>query len=261
VTNSPTTAPPAWLEAAARLDALTGEKVPLSAARNPAPAVDVDDELETEAAVADVAPSEVASRPVNRLAVPAPETMPRPRIAVPIPKNGAAEETDLAWQGYSPAALLPSTIVLAVVTVSVIVLLRPLVPTWVLHEAADAPLAALWIFQAIRAAYRLLAYDYRLTTRRLFCGRGRLYPVDAPVELALVIRVAARQTPLGRLTGIGTVVINREDAPPMELVGVRQPKVLAAQIEEAATKARETNVVSARLQANTPVAHAPGSPT
>jgi hypothetical protein len=248
----PTAAPATWLEAAAKLDALAGEKVPLSVARTTPTLPDVTKGGDA-ADEATVETPQIAARPVSRLPADAPEAKPRPRIAVPpavIPESviNTTEETDVMWQGYSPAAMLPSTLILAVVTISAIIILRPLVPKWVLHEAADAPLAALWILQGIRAAYRLFCYDYRLTTRRLFRNRGRLYPADAPLDLALVTRAEVRQTVFGRMTGIGDVRVNREDSTAaIELTGVRRPKLLATKIEEAATAARGANVLAARL--------------
>ncbi|HEY1381319.1 MAG TPA: hypothetical protein VGF55_31250 [Gemmataceae bacterium] len=283
--STPTT-PPAWLEAAAKLDALIGDKVPLSVGKPAPSAEDVDeeereDEAEPETPELDDDAEEeaesswehevpieslpfpgrqairpaVESRPPAAEPVaeePPPQVWPRPRIAAPpavVPEP--AEETDLAWHGYAVAALLPSTFALAAVTVGTIIALRPLAPAWVMREAVDAPLAALWLLQAIRAAYRLLAYDYRLTTRRLFRGRGPLYPPEPPLELAAVVRADVRQTVIDRLIGVGTVRVIPEDATPsqpaVELAGVRRPKVLAAIIDEAAKAAREGNVVAARV--------------
>jgi hypothetical protein len=179
-------------------------------------------------------------------------TQPRPRFTPPIAAIESlppGEEIDLAWLGYSAAALIPSTVALAAFTLSAIVILRPLVPVWVLHEAADAPLAALWLLQAVRAGYRLLGYNYRLTTRRLILSRGRLYPTDPPLDLATVVKAEVRQTLLTRLIDVGTVAVVPENASAtVELTGVRRPKLLAARIEEAATAARESSVTTGRLQ-------------
>ena len=170
-----------------------------------------------------------------------------PQVVIPSKAIPAGEEVDLAWRGYSALALVPGTLALAVITICVVIVLRPLVPAWVMHEAADAPLAALWLLQTIRATYRLLAYDYRLTTRRLFRSRGPLYPAEPPLDLATIARVDVRQTPFGRLVGVGSVFVMREDGTAaLELDGIRRPKWLAARIEEAATAAREANVTVGR---------------
>jgi hypothetical protein len=230
VSTPPTAAPPSWLEAAAKLDAIAADRVPLAAA--PAPKAEAP------------APPKPA----------APEAKPRPRVSAPpvIVPDGPAdarEETEIGWYGYAAATLLPGTLALAALTAAAVVSLRPRVPPTIMREAVDAPLAALWLVQTIRAAYRVLAYHCRLTTRRLFHGRGRLYPPEPPLDLATVANASARQTLLGRLLGVGTVRVVPEDGaerPAVELTGVRRPRMLAAAIEQAATAAREENVVAVR---------------
>jgi hypothetical protein len=253
MSTTPTATPPAWLEAAAKLDALIADKVPLSAGGDEPPEEDEDPGVahaEPDAPARDINASLAGASGSQRFL---PTT--KPRImppAVVVPASSPTEEVDLAWHGYSAAALVPSTVTLAAVTAGVILMLRPLVPMWVLHEAADAPLAALWLLQAVRAIYRLFGYDYRLTTRRLFRDHGRLYPPDAPMDLATVVRAEVRQSWIGRLAGVGTVRVIPEEATPgqpaVELAGVRRPKVLAARIEEAATAAREANVTVGKAE-------------
>src|SRR5207248_2905924 len=117
-------------------------------------------------------------------------------------------------------------------------------------EAVYAPLAALWAGQIIRAGYRLLAYRYRLTSRRLFRERGRLYPPEEPLDLAIVARVEVSQPLFARLLGVGTVNVMPEEAsgrPAVGLPGVRRPRALAAAIEQAAQAAREGNMTVARV--------------
>jgi hypothetical protein len=245
-----TDAPPAWLEAAAKLDALLGERAPASAAKKPLTADE--DEPEEPADEQDSADEEEVEEPVAEHEPP-PEAKPRTRIAAPavvVPKPAPTEEVELAWRGYSPLDLLPSTAVFALVTCGTILALRPLLPAWVMREAIDAPLAAVWLLQAVRAMYRLLAYDYRLTSRRLFRSRGPLYPRETPLDLATVVRAEVRQTRIGRLIGVGTVRLIPEDATPtrpaVELDGIRRPQALAGRIQEAATTARGANVTTAR---------------
>lgn len=207
---------PAWLEAAAKLGS------------------------EDEGAVAVAEAARERTSPV----------MPRSRITgrSPIVLMPDAEEADLAWRGYSVLAMIPSTVALALGTVSAIVLIRPLVPAWIVHETVEAPLAAIWVLQTIRALYRFLAYDYRVTSRRLNRSRGPLYPPEAPLDLATVVGAEIKQTALERLLGVGTVQIVCEDtAKNVDLEGVRRPKVLAARIDEAAKGARERNVTAARV--------------
>lgn len=113
-------------------------------------------------------------------------------------------------------------------------------------EIVYAPLAALWAGQFVRAAYRLLAYQYRLTTRRLFRQRGSLYPPEEPLDLATVARVEVQQSFAGRLARVGAVCVVPEEASgrlAVELAGVRRPRELAAKIEAAAQAARAGNVM------------------
>ena len=84
---------PAWLEAAAKLEA------------------------EGKSAVA------LAEKPAEAAA----PGKPRPRIGgrPPIVLLPDLEEFDVAWCGYSVLAIIPSTVVLALATVSTIILIRP----------------------------------------------------------------------------------------------------------------------------------------
>jgi hypothetical protein len=236
--------PPAWLEAAARLDALIDERVPLAPPPDPPPPVD--DAPDEE----DLLPAEPEPQP--RLSA-APVVVPE----MPADPADAREETDLGWYGYAAVALLPSTAALGLLTAGALWKLRPLLPPGLVAEAVYAPLAALWAGQAFRLAYRLLAYSYRLTTRRLFRDRGRLYGPEEPLDLATVAQVELNQTVADRLVGVGTVIVVPEEAvgrPPVELIGVYRPRLLAARIEEAALAARAGNVVAMRVALDGPPA-------
>lgn len=266
--STPTAAPPSWLEAAAKLDALLGEKAPVPAAK---PDVD-EEELEAERAFNDAderdgedregeAPAEPVrvSRPETSKGV-AGSTAPfdnsgratqttRSRITpplIPIAKNG--EELDVVWQGCSPLGLVPSTLALAAFTAVTVFLVRPWIPDRV---AVEGPLAACWLLQLIRGAYRLMAYNYRVTTRRLFRERGRLYTPEPPLDLSTVVRVEVNQTRLERWLGVGTVRVVPEDAAPhvpdVEIIGVAGPALLGKRLDAAAKAAREFGVRASRV--------------
>jgi membrane protein YdbS with pleckstrin-like domain len=283
VSTSPA-APPAWLEAAAKLDALLGDKVPLADSRSALPPTDAAEGEQAAEKKSGVARSESAkgvaipTKPVEdshradstnakaahseSVKAIAPKTTPvedagratqkpKPRIAAT--QESAAEtgqEVELAWRGYSPAALLPSTIALVVTSATVYFALRPFAPTWIMHESVDAPLIAVWMLQLIRAVYRLMAYNYRLTSRRLFRERGRLYPPEPSLDLATVAHVDVVQTWFCRWAGVGMVKVVPEEATPsvptVELAGIRRPGLLASRIEAAAKAAREGNVTAVR---------------
>jgi len=231
--TTPTTEKPAWLDAAAKLDAMLGDNVPLSSPRSALPPTDV----------------EVEDKPES----PPPKAKPRSRIGgTPRATATKGEEIDLAWQGYSSRAMLPSTVLLTAATAAVVVWVRPLVPSWIVNEAVDAPVAACWLFQAVRWLYRSLAFQFRLTNRRLFRERGQLYPAEKPWDLALAVRAEPRQNLLERICGVGTVHLVLEESgegqPVIELSGVRRPAALATRIDEAIKTAREGNVVALRME-------------
>lgn len=241
IVTMPTTEKPAWLDAAAKLDAMLGDKVPLSSPRSALPPTDVEVEDKPEAKLE---PSKPESPP---------KAKPRSRLGgTPRATAAKGEEVDLAWQGFSSRAMLPSTILLTAATAAVVVWVRPLVPSWIVNEAVDAPVAACWLFQAVRWLYRTLAFQFRLTNRRLFRERGQLYPAEKPLDLALAVRAEARQTLLERICGVGSVLLVMEEAsenqPPFELSGVRRPATLATRIDEAIKMAREGNVVALRME-------------
>src|SRR5439155_2150000 len=148
----------------------------------------------------------------------------------------------------------PSTIVLLALTIGAPIAAWQYVPPGWRATAFGLPLAALWLVQVIRCGYRVLAYDYRLTDSHLIRRRRWLYPAEPPLDLATVGRVTATRWPFGWLTGTGSVRVAPEDAriPPVVLTGVRRPRAFATQIDEAARKARERNVVTAKVS-TTPV--------
>jgi hypothetical protein len=103
-------------------------------------------------------------------------------------------------------------------------------PALVRHECY-AVAAAIWIGQLTRWIYRLVGYNYRLTTRRLFWGQGFLYPLPAPVELADIRAVTVQQSWLESRLGVGRISIAGKEPQLVVLQGVRQPERIAAQIE------------------------------
>src|SRR5437764_8391753 len=117
---TPTTPPPAWLEAAAKLDAIAADRVPLA----PPPAV--------RTTTVEVEAPAVEAKPPSRL--------PAAPVAVPDVPTEARQEVDLGWHGYDPGALLPGTLVLSVLTAGTLLEVRRLVPPSLVVEAVYAPL-------------------------------------------------------------------------------------------------------------------------
>jgi hypothetical protein len=158
-------------------------------------------------------------------------------------------ETDVHRRGYDAAALLPSTVVLGLITAGVVTFIRPFVPARWATEFVTMPLMALWAGQIIRGGYRLWAYRYELTSRRLMRRRGRLYPADEPLDLANLGRVEIRRTRTQMMLGVGDVVVVPEESSgrsPLDLPGIRWPKKFAALMESTAATARELAVREVR---------------
>jgi hypothetical protein len=215
------TAAPAWLETAAKADtAAPADRVPIAPA----------------------APARPKPRPGVADA----------QVAVLAEPRGsqADDEVVLVHTGYHGRTLFPSTLVLLALTIGGPIAAATYVPPGWRVTAFGLPLAAIWLVQLIRCWYRVLAYDYRLTEGRLTVRRGWLYPAESPLDLATVGRVTATRWPLGWLTGTGSVRVSPEDdqKPPVVLTGVRRPRAMATQIEEAARKARERNVVTGKAR-------------
>ena len=214
------TAAPAWLETAAKTDAeAPADRVPIAPA----------------------APAKPKPRPAvtdGDVAVVAEPRGPKPAV-----------EGVLFHTGYHGRTLLPSTIVLLVLTIGGPIATAAYVPAAWRMTAFGLPLTALWVVQLFRCGYRVLAYDYRLTESHLELRRGWLYPAESPIQLPTVGRVIATRWPFGWLTGTGCVRVSFEDdqKPQVIFTGVRRPRAFATQIQDAAQNARERNVVTAKV--------------
>jgi len=217
--NNPT-ATPEWLEKAARTEApASTDRVPLvQPTRTPTPPIDL----------------KLASRLPTEISVEA--------------KN-PTDETDVHYRGYDAAALLPSTTVLGLITVAVVMFIRPFVPERYIAEFTTLPLLALWAGQIVRGGYRLFKFRYRLTTQNLYRERGRLYPSDEPLDLTTVSKVEVQRTRVQFLMGVGDVIVHLDESSnrlPLDMSGVRWPKTFAALIESTVAAAREQTVIAAK---------------
>ena len=142
--------------------------------------------------------------------------------------------------------------------------IRPFMPERFMGEFTTLPLLALWAGQVVRGGYRLWAFRYRLTSRKLYRERGRLYPTDEPLDLATISKVEVERTRIQFFMGVGDVVVHSEESskrPPMDLSGVRWPKKFAALIESTAATARESTVTAGKVAAPLTARSAPPSVT
>jgi hypothetical protein len=108
-------------------------------------------------------------------------------------------------------------------------------------------IGTVWLFQLVRWGYRVGGYNYRLTSRRLFVGRGLLYPRADGLELARIARVGVRRTLSDRIVKAGSVVLELEDGSAHALPGLAGPEGFAATLEAAARAARERTAVAVSL--------------
>jgi len=158
--------------------------------------------------------------------------------AAPVERLDPTVETDLWWGGFCGWTMLPSFVVCGVLTVGLIFGAYLL---W--SDFGQAPAlarlefyavaAALWLFQLVRWVYRLVGFNFRLTTRRLFWSRGFLYPPTRPVDLKDVQGVRVLQSALERWLGVGRVGVQAKE--PALLVGVWEPEQVAERIRRAAS--------------------------
>ena len=152
-------------------------------------------------------------------------------------------EPDLAWKGYSSAAMLPSFLVC--------LLLSALLLTggWFFEEVRGlgeeegsfiffAATVAVWVVQAVRWLYRGASYVYRLTPRHVFLDWGFLYYPVPPVPLGQVVAVTWGYAFWGRPFRVGWVRLRVEGGREECLVGIKRPRAFAELIEKHVRQAR-----------------------
>jgi len=164
------------------------------------------------------------------------------------PPQPAAEEVDVWWGSYASRTMLPSFVACLLVTAGLVA------GTILISQRFDLPpgsaragfyglAGALWVFQGLRWLYRAFGFNYRLTTRRLFCYWGFFHAQAPPVLLAQVSDVLVEQSLVERLLGIGRVRVETESpGPPTVLLGVWAPQQIADEIGRCVLRARGEKV-------------------
>jgi membrane protein YdbS with pleckstrin-like domain len=150
------------------------------------------------------------------------------------------QEKDLWWGSYAARTMLPSALVCLAVTAAVAGL------GWYLYAYRDWPgddlrycvyalTAAVWLFQGVRWAYRVLFFNYRLTTHRLVVSPSQFFPPREYIPISGIAHVRAEQSGIERLLGVGRVRVGlrREGANLVVLTGVLEPDEVARLIERA----------------------------
>jgi hypothetical protein len=181
---------------------------------------------------------------------------PIPVAAIPIHRESRAEiindslsdknqETDVWWGSYAGRTMTPSFVVCGLLTG---LLIWGVWLIWPKQE--DRPyleryttyilVGAVWIFQLIRWGYRLVAINYRLTTRRLYCQRGFQTAATTTVDLKQIATIRIERNVWESYLRVGRLRIvsvnNSEDA--LSLDGVAHPDQIAALIMNQVQKAR-----------------------
>src|SRR5262249_56569383 len=152
-------------------------------------------------------------------------------------------EPDLYWAGPSGWAMIPGLLVGGVVSLIVLFGLPPigrwvgLPPDWTSFILFWLTLFG-WIALGLVWAYRGASFVYRLTPSHLYVDFGMLYRPVAPIELAQVVEVRERAWALRSVFGVGSVMVQAEDRPPLWLRAIFRPERFAAVIRDAVAKAR-----------------------
>jgi hypothetical protein len=192
---------------------------------------------------------ESPGNPAETPAAPAPTAAPSP-VSSNREQAAAApeEEIDVWWGSYSMWTMTPSLLVCILLTGAIVW------AAWYFLPLRDLPLVlftlmgTLWLVQTIRWAYRIVFYNYRLTTRRLLLDRGLLYPSGVQAELARIASVQVQTNGIEKRLGVGRIVISFEKNTPEPVVleGVHGPTRIADLIRQTACRARENNIVAGR---------------
>jgi hypothetical protein len=158
----------------------------------------------------------------------------------PLPVPAPPEEVDLWWGSFASRTMLPSLLGCLLATAAIGWLTWLILPGHLVKLAFFGLAGTLWLVQAIRWSYRYFGFNYRLTTRRLFCHRGFLYSPGDQLDLAGVARVQVKANRWDRLVGVGRVLVfpvNPARAP-LVLEGVGQPDQTANFISVQVQKAK-----------------------
>jgi membrane protein YdbS with pleckstrin-like domain len=157
------------------------------------------------------------------------------------PDRGAEiEETDVWWGSYSGRTILPGFLLCLLLTVLLLILDWYLATWWSRSDLISSTLLSLigtlWLFQGTRWLYRMIAVNYRLTSRRLLYTRGFKLPDCRTVDLADVTDVWVVRGPMERLLGVGRIYVGarEEKSSPLVLEGVSAPDRVARLIRRRA---------------------------
>jgi membrane protein YdbS with pleckstrin-like domain len=160
-------------------------------------------------------------------------------------QNDQPEEIDVWYGSYAGSAMLPRFVQLLLLSI-LIAIVAWYMGAWRGYNAARytalSMILALWLLQAILWIRRLMGWNYRLTSRRLFVERGFRHPGQPGVDLERISQIAVEAGRLERWLDVGRLRIFIRDAPaPLILEGVRHPFHVARQIQRRSGSALRSN--------------------
>lgn len=169
---------------------------------------------------------------------------PRSHLSDP-PSSGrldGGQEVDIWWGAYSIRAMVPTFVLCAILSLSIILLAAIL---WdeahpqIIWHLAMLMVIAVWIYALTRCGYLMAALNYRLTTHHLFRDRGFRQPADGSIALAEVRQVLVERNAWEHLLGIGKIRVLADKHAPLILEGLRHPEVIAEEIRRGIERARK----------------------
>jgi membrane protein YdbS with pleckstrin-like domain len=153
------------------------------------------------------------------------------------PAPPAEEEVEVWWGSYAGRTMVPGFLVCLLATTGLIIAVYAWGGARNPRQLAYLISSPLWLVQTGRWLYRMTAFNYRLTNRRLFVSRAFRTAADV-VDLARVERVRVERGPLERRLGVGRVYVEAAGTPPLVLRGVLHPNAVAGQISDQVQQAR-----------------------
>jgi hypothetical protein len=147
-----------------------------------------------------------------------------------------AEEVDVWWGAYAGRALVPSFILCGLLTILILgggLYYGVFHGTFLPRTAVHGSIGTIWLIQLWRWLYRIVAINYRLTTRRLFIERGFRHPGAPGIELSQIRQVVVSRGILERKLGVGRIHLLLQGSDSLQtLKGVRDPDLVALEIRK-----------------------------
>jgi membrane protein YdbS with pleckstrin-like domain len=171
-----------------------------------------------------------------------PSACPTPAVRREPEDVSADEEVDVWWGAYAGRTMVPVFVACGLVTLGVWVLtvyLKRGQGLPVIRYAAETVVGALWLIVLARTAYRVVAVNYRLTTRRLLVRWGFQRAAQWETELTRIAEVRVECRPLERLMGVGRLFVSTHDGTPAPVfTGVVRPGYVARMIQRQIRRSR-----------------------